>query len=74
MNRQQITGARGASGAEAGESPAPQVKKPDSVTVKVTGQPVCEDGEHHGKDATFETTGERAAALGGLVSVVEATA
>lgn len=42
------------------------------VTVKVTGQPVCEDGVHHAKDQTFETTLERAAALASLVEIVTA--
>lgn len=45
---------------------------PALVTVKVTGQPVCEDGIHYAKGETFETTPERAAALGELVSIVEA--
>lgn len=40
------------------------------ITVQVTGQPVCEDGVHHTKDATFETTPERAEALGSLVAIV----
>lgn len=43
------------------------------VTVTVTGQPVCEDGNHYAKGETFETTPERATALGDLVTT-EATA
>lgn len=39
------------------------------VTVRVTGQPVCE-GLHYAKGETFETTAERAAALGDLVEPV----
>lgn len=46
---------------------------PALVTVTVTGQPVCEDGNHYAKGETFETTPERAAALGDLVTT-EATA
>ena len=42
------------------------------ITVRVTGQPICEDGEHYLKGATFETTPERAAALASLVSIVDA--
>jgi hypothetical protein len=41
----------------------------DLVTVRVTGQPVCEDNLHYAKGDTFETTAERAAALGELVEL-----
>jgi hypothetical protein len=44
---------------------------PTLVTVKVTGQPVCEDGKHYAKGETFQTTPERAAALAGLVEIAE---
>ena len=44
---------------------------PALVTVRVTGQPVFE-GEHHAKGSTFETTPERAAALGDLIEIVTA--
>jgi hypothetical protein len=44
---------------------------PALVTVRVTGQPVFE-GEHHAKGSTFETTPERAAALGDMVEIVTA--
>lgn len=39
------------------------------VTVKVKGQPICEDGEHYTKDQTFQTTRERAKALCHLVDI-----
>lgn len=43
-----------------------------AVWVRVTGQPVCEEGEHHAKGAVFATTAERAAALGDLVEAADA--
>jgi hypothetical protein len=45
---------------------------PTLVTVKVTGQPVCEDGKHYAKGETFQTTPERSAALAGLVEIATA--
>lgn len=45
-----------------------------ATTVRVVGQPVCEDGVHYTKGVTFETTAERAAALGDLVEIVTADA
>ncbi|WP_193214936.1 hypothetical protein [Luteolibacter marinus] len=52
------------------------LSKPDesgapTVTVRVTGQPVGEDGAHYAKGETFQTTAERAAALGAYVEIVE---
>ena len=44
------------------------------ATVRVTGQPVCEDGVHYLKGETFETTPERAEALAGLTEIVSAPA
>ncbi len=49
-------------------------KKTNTVFVKVTGQPICEDGVHYAKDETFETTPERAEALGTLVEITTAPA
>lgn len=43
-----------------------------NVTVKVTGQPIFEAGERYEKGASFETTAERAEALGELVEVTGA--
>jgi hypothetical protein len=43
---------------------------PALVTVRVTGQPVGEDGLHYTQGTTFETTPERAAALGELVEIL----
>ncbi len=43
-------------------------KTENTITVQVTGQPVCEDGIHHAKGETFQTTRERAEALGDLVT------
>ena len=40
------------------------------ATVRVTGQPVCEDGVHYAKGDTFQTTQERAEALAGLTEIV----
>lgn len=42
----------------------------ETLTVKVKGETLFENGEHHAKDSTFETTPERAAALGDLVEPV----
>lgn len=42
---------------------------PSLVTVRVTGQPVAE-GFRYTKGETFETTPERAGALGELVEIV----
>ena len=47
-----------------------ETETPALVTVRVTGQPVCEDGVHHAKGETFETTPERAESLGALVETV----
>ncbi len=52
-------------------TPEAPADAPKLVTVAVTGQPVCEDGNHYAKGETFETTAERAAALGDLVSTVD---
>jgi hypothetical protein len=45
-----------------------------AVWVRVTGQPVHEEGAHQPKGAVFATTAERAAALGDLVEAAEAPA
>ncbi len=50
--------------------PAPKVASPQPVRVKVVGQPVAEDCGRFEKGDEFETTPERAQALGGLVEVV----
>lgn len=47
------------------QSPTPAV-----VTVKVLRQAVSENGELHMPGEAFETTAERAAALGNLVAIV----
>lgn len=52
----------------AGEAPAETT--PELVTVRVLGQPVCEDGQHFAKDQTFETTADRASCLAGLVEII----
>lgn len=52
------------------EKPKPE-KRP-LVTVRVTGQPVGEDHGNYAKGETFETTAERAEALGPLVEIVDA--
>jgi threonine dehydrogenase-like Zn-dependent dehydrogenase len=44
--------------------------QPGQVVVRVTGQPVCEDGVHYVKGDEIHTTPERAAALGALVEAV----
>jgi hypothetical protein len=49
-------------------------KKTNTVFVKVTGQPVGEDGNHYAKGEVFETTPERAEALGTLVEITTAPA
>lgn len=41
-----------------------------TVTVKVTGQALCEAGVSYKAGDTFETTPERASALGGFVEKV----
>lgn len=41
------------------------------VKVRVTGQPIGEEGSHYVKGAVFEMTPERAAALGKLVEPIE---
>jgi hypothetical protein len=43
---------------------------PASVKVKVTGQAISEAGVSYSKGDTFETTAERAKALGEFVEVV----
>ena len=54
------------------ETETPVEQAPASlVTVRVTGQPVCEDGVHHAKGETFETTPARAEALGALVETAQ---
>ena len=40
------------------------------VTVRVTGERICENSEGYSKGETFETTAVRAAALAGLVEIV----
>lgn len=50
----------------------PKPEKPKLVLVKVTGQPVGEDHGTYSKGETFETTPERADALGSLVEIVSA--
>jgi len=42
-----------------------------TVKVRVVKQPIGEDGKHYAKGETFETTPERAAALGPLVEPAE---
>lgn len=44
---------------------------PKKVKVKVLVGAVAEDGEHHLKDAIFETTAKRAAELGSSVELVK---
>lgn len=51
------------------EKPVKELK-PGMVVVRVTGQPVCEDGVHYVKGDEIHTTAKRAAALGGLVEAV----
>jgi len=43
-----------------------------TVTVRVTGQRICEEGVGYAKGETFETTPDRAEALGSLVEIVAA--
>ena len=50
-------------------TPAKEIK-PDLVVVRVTGQPVCEDGVHYVQGDEIHTTPKRAAALGTLVEKV----
>ena len=42
----------------------------ETVTVRVTGERICENGVGYVKGETFETTADRAAALAGLVELV----
>ena len=60
--------------AEKGVSLTVQKSSPSLVTVRVTGQAVGENDAHFTKGETFETTPERAAALGTLVEIVEGPA
>lgn len=50
---------------------SPTASEPSLVTVRVTGQAIAENDAHFTKGATFETTPERAAALGSLVETLE---
>lgn len=43
----------------------------NTISVIVTGRPVCEDGKHYKKGDTFEVTPSRAKALAGFVSVFD---
>ena len=60
--------------AEKGISLTVQKANPSLILVRVTGQAVAENDEHYTKGQTFETTPERAAALGSLVEPAEAPA
>jgi hypothetical protein len=55
---------------EANAAPPAKELKPGQVVVRVTGQPVCEDGVHYVKGDEIHTTPKRAAALGSLVEPV----
>jgi hypothetical protein len=52
------------------EEPSKETPAVAPVTVQVAGQAICEDGVHHLKGATFQTTPDRAEALGTLVTLV----
>ena len=49
---------------------AAKKKTTDKITVRVVSQPINEDGTHYPKGAVFETTQERASALGAWVETV----
>lgn len=51
------------------DTPTPATP-PALVTVRVLSQAVCEDGIHHAKGESFQTTAERADALSSLVEIV----
>ena len=48
-----------------------ETETPALVTVRVTGETLFENSAHQPKGATFETTPERAEALGDLVEIIQ---
>lgn len=84
MNKKEISAALKAAGINFdGKLPVEELKalaeangistertKPSLVTVRVVSTPVYENDIHQPKGAVFETTTERASALGDLVEIV----